>query len=76
MKFETHGLQIGMKVQHTKDNGPSSREGKRYRRRNGEVVDLSRHIFAVRFSDKKYIEWFPYALLKCNEREWMRIRKG
>ena len=76
MDIDTHGLKVGTKIQHVKDNGPSSREDRRYKRRNGEVVELSRYIFVVRFNGKKYTECFPYTLLKCNEREWVRIRKG
>ena len=73
MEFDTHGLQIGVKVRHTKvvPNGNPS-----IKHRTGDVVDVSRHIFAVRFQGKQYTEWFPYALLECREREWVRIVKG
>lgn len=76
MKLDAHGLGIGTKIQHVRDNGPHAREDRRYIRRRGEVVKLSRYIFAVRFNGKKYMEWFPYTLLECREREWVRIRKG
>ena len=73
MKFDTHGLRIGTRIRHTRvvPNGNPN-----VKHREGEVVDVSRHIFAVRFNGKQYIEWFPYTLLECNEREWVRIVKG
>ena len=73
MDIDAHGLQIGTRIRHTRvvQGGKPA-----VKHREGVVVDVSKHIFAVQFNGKKYIEWFPYTLLKCNEREWMRIARG